>query len=218
MADTFETAIQKMVKEQGVMVFDNPVRFKKLLANYTGNGFIKESELLVRIVEEGCVKDIAAAAQIATTASMDVAKRKILRHLTEEAFLAEEPAMRMVNILGLILLEAERKNVRDLLFGMADEQGDVAAQYILGVSYLNGIGVPKDAGKAVEWFSKAAEQGLAWAQNDLARCYYNGNGMPRDVRKAVEWYHKAAEQEYAEAQFYLGVCYLCGSGVHEDGF
>ena len=41
------------------------------------------------------------------------------------------------------------------------EQGDLAAQYYLGMMYKSGQGVSQDDQKAVTWFRLAAEQGLA---------------------------------------------------------
>ena len=41
------------------------------------------------------------------------------------------------------------------------EQGDVSAQYNLGIIYANGRGVPENDAEAVKWYSKAAEQGDA---------------------------------------------------------
>jgi len=38
------------------------------------------------------------------------------------------------------------------------EQGNVEAQYNLGVIYAEGRGVAKDETEAVSWFRKAAEQ------------------------------------------------------------
>ena len=45
------------------------------------------------------------------------------------------------------------------------EQGDVSAQYNLGVRYANGQGVPQDDKTAVKWYRLAAEQGDARAQS-----------------------------------------------------
>jgi TPR repeat protein len=36
------------------------------------------------------------------------------------------------------------------------EQGDANAQYNLGVSYANGLGVPEDDAEAVRWYRLAA--------------------------------------------------------------
>ncbi len=41
----------------------------------------------------------------------------------------------------------------------ASEQGHAEAQYNLGYWYWHGIGVAKDARKAVEWYREAADQG-----------------------------------------------------------
>ena len=43
------------------------------------------------------------------------------------------------------------------------EQGDVEAQYQLGLCYYHGEGISKDYKKAAKWFNKAAEQGNEWA-------------------------------------------------------
>ena len=80
------------------------------------------------------------------------------------------------------------------LWRKAAEQGDIEAQYNLGVCYYNGIGVMKDLSKAVELWRKAAEQGDTEAQYNLGVCYYNGIGVIKDLSKAVDLWRKAAEQ------------------------
>ena len=42
-------------------------------------------------------------------------------------------------------------------------QGNAAAQYLLGLMYGRGDGVPQDDAEAVKWYRLAAEQGLAAA-------------------------------------------------------
>ena len=69
----------------------------------------------------------------------------------------------------------------------AAEQGDVFAQYNLGLSYRNGCGVPEDDTEAVKWFRKAAEQGDARAQNMLGAMYHDGDGVPKDDVEAYAW-------------------------------
>ena len=51
------------------------------------------------------------------------------------------------------------------------EQGDVDAQYNLGVIYDNGYGVPQNDRTAVKWFTLAAEQRHAVAQFYLVPRY-----------------------------------------------
>src|SRR6267143_2569067 len=54
------------------------------------------------------------------------------------------------------------------------EQGDVLAQYNLGILYFNGGGVPKDYQQALRWFRLAADQGEALAQTKIAIMYDDG--------------------------------------------
>ena len=53
------------------------------------------------------------------------------------------------------------------LFQSLADEGFATAQYILGVCYCNGVGLPKDDVKASELFLKAAGQGNADAQYEL---------------------------------------------------
>ena len=78
----------------------------------------------------------------------------------------------------------------------AAEQGLALAQYNLGVSYANGLGVSQNYTEAVKWYRKAAEQGYAAAQYNLGRCYANGQGVPQSFTEAEKWYRKAAEQGF----------------------
>ena len=95
-------------------------------------------------------------------------------------------------------------------------QVNAAAQFLLGLMYANGEGVPKDDAEAVRWYRLAAEQGLAAAQFGLGLMYANGKGVPKDDAEAVRWYRLAAEQGYAAAQSNLGLMYANGEGVPED--
>ncbi len=93
------------------------------------------------------------------------------------------------------------------------EQGNVTAQFNLGLMYSNGQGVTQNYREAAKWFHKSAEQGNARAQYQLGVMYGNGRGVPQDDREAVKWYRKGAEQGYAEAQGGLGASYAAGKGI-----
>ncbi|MEI7850242.1 MAG: tetratricopeptide repeat-containing serine protease family protein [Kiritimatiellales bacterium] len=96
------------------------------------------------------------------------------------------------------------------------KQGDVSAQYNLGICYKNGEGVPQDYKEAIKWFRLAADQGYAEAQAVLGICYGLGNGVPSDDKEAEKWYRLAAEQGNTAAQFLLGVYYANGKGISQD--
>jgi len=74
------------------------------------------------------------------------------------------------------------------------DQGDVVAQYNLGLMYSTGDGVPKDAVAAVSWYRKAGDQGLAEAQANLGTMYATGDGVPKDFVMAYMWCNLAAAQ------------------------
>ncbi|HQB16864.1 MAG TPA: tetratricopeptide repeat-containing serine protease family protein, partial [Verrucomicrobiota bacterium] len=95
-------------------------------------------------------------------------------------------------------------------------QGDADAQGWLGVMYVLGEGVLKDAVEAVKWLRKAADQGQADAQWLLGDMYADGKGVPKDAAEAVKWYRKAANQGHANAQNDLGFMYANGKGVPKD--
>jgi TPR repeat protein len=96
------------------------------------------------------------------------------------------------------------------------EQGDVSAQYNLGIMYDHGRGVTQDYAEAVIWYRRAAEQGHASAQFNLGNMYNNGLGVTQDYAEASNWYRRAAEQGDATAQTNLGFMYANGRGVLQD--
>ena len=98
------------------------------------------------------------------------------------------------------------------------EQGDVDAQYYLGLMYNVGEGVAADNAEAVRWYRRAAEQGDPYAQDSLGTMYDFGEGVPVDDVEAVRWYRLSAEQNYVGAQYSLALMYDYGEGVAlEDG-
>ena len=72
------------------------------------------------------------------------------------------------------------------------EQGDAEAQFLLGVMYDDGRGVPQDAVEAVRWYRLAAEQGHTVAQNTLGDMYDTGAGVPQDDVQAHMWFNLSA--------------------------
>src|SRR5258708_6385969 len=64
--------------------------------------------------------------------------------------------------------------------------GDARAMFVLGVTYAEGRGVPKDVPKAVALFERAAAKGDALAQFNLGAMYANGIYFEKDEPKAVQ--------------------------------
>ena len=91
--------------------------------------------------------------------------------------------------------------------------GNVTAQFNLGVMYLTGHGVQQDYSAAALWLRRAAEQGYALAQSNLGTLYRDGRGVTQDHTEAVMWFRKAADQGDAVAEFLLGNQYANAKGV-----
>lgn len=98
----------------------------------------------------------------------------------------------------------------------AAEQGDMEAQYYLGLAHFQGIELEQDYTKALDWCLKAAEQGHADAQNLLGLLYFEGLGTQKNYEQGIDWIHKSAQQNNLNAQFSLGFFYQNGQGVQKD--
>ena len=66
-------------------------------------------------------------------------------------------------------------------------QGQVDAQYNLGVIYQHADGVEQDFGAALQWYALAAEQGDSEAQQAIGSMYMRGLGVKRDERAGIRW-------------------------------
>ena len=84
------------------------------------------------------------------------------------------------------------------LYRLSAEQGDVSAQFNLGLMYANGTGVSQDYKEAVKWYRLSADQGDALAQGKLGMMYIEGTGVFQDYTLANMWFN------------------LCGSSRDED--
>jgi TPR repeat protein len=104
----------------------------------------------------------------------------------------------------------------ELLLPLAEKSNNPQAQEKIGRLYHRGKGLPKDAGKAAEWYTKAAEQGDAAAAARLGSMYWIGEGVPRDPNRAAKWYTLGASKGNALAQVGIGYMSMEGIGVPTD--
>ena len=116
----------------------------------------------------------------------------------------------------------------------ASAQGNGAATYRLAEAYLNGIGEPKDARRALGLLELAANQGDKEAAAELARQYRQGGAFPEDAGKSLAWTQRAAALGDGYSQYLVGLIYfqlyaasigqpaqlidLQGSGVPAEAF
>lgn len=97
---------------------------------------------------------------------------------------------------------------------------DVAALN-LGALYYNGVLVPRDFAKAVQYYQMAADAEDDWiaaiACADLGYCYAYGREIPKDMKKAYESWLKGTERAPYSVNFYkLGDMYRFGNYVEKD--
>ena len=79
------------------------------------------------------------------------------------------------------------------------EYGDDGAEFLLGMAYETGRGVPQSCAKAREWVTRSAETGNAAAQYNLGLRYREGDGVAADPELAEKWLKRAARRKYAPA-------------------
>lgn len=106
-------------------------------------------------------------------------------HEAAVAQVADEPEAELNQELSAMLAQAE--------------DGDVEAQYQLGIVYYHGEGLPQDLKAALHWFEQAGLQGDAEAQFNLGLMFGRGEGTTKDINKSVEWFKLAAEQGHEGA-------------------
>ena len=96
-------------------------------------------------------------------------------------------------------------------------QGDLEAQYDLGIMYQYGDGdADQDIAEAMKWFRMSANRGYAPAQTNLGYKYYQGDIVAQNNTQAIKWFRKAAVQNDPLAQFNLGVMYSDGIGTPKN--
>lgn len=96
------------------------------------------------------------------------------------------------------------------------EQGDVAAQFNLGLLHSKQL-MPQDSPEeAVKWYLLAATKGHVDAQFNLGIKYDKGIGVEQSAAEAFRWYFKAANNGHPQAQFNVANMYRDGRGVEHS--
>ncbi len=103
-------------------------------------------------------------------------------------------------------------------FKKATELGYADSAYMLGIMYLQGLGVEKDAAQALEQLTLSYRLGKHYACRPIGDLYFQGafsNGK-QEPDKALEWYLCGMEHDVLSCIEVLGDCYYHGFGVEED--
>lgn len=86
------------------------------------------------------------------------------------------------------------------------------AAYALGQLYSRGLGVRRDARRAVRWYRWAAEHGSMRAARELANAYLHGTGTRRNTARAAYWFREGvAPKQLAGSAAALAAKYAAGA-------
>lgn len=85
--------------------------------------------------------------------------------------------------------------------------GNSEAEFDVGLMYLTGDGIAKDAEQALSWLLKAANHEVIDAQYNAALMYLTGDGIDANTEQAFVWMTKAALNNRVDAQYNLGLMY-----------
>jgi len=96
------------------------------------------------------------------------------------------------------------------LLRTAAAKGQPAADYEIGIRYIEGTGVPQSTEEGVRWLERAADAGLAPAHFRLGGLYEKGHGVKKNLDMARRHYVIAADKGHAKAMHNLAVLYAEG--------
>lgn len=94
----------------------------------------------------------------------------------------------------------------------AAKKGNVFSSMLIASCYQNGIGVSKEASKAVPFLTIAANKNCTQAQFDLALIFLND----KKASEAAPWLKKGSDNGNIPCTFYYGKMLLEGLGVKAD--
>jgi hypothetical protein len=143
-------------------------------------------------------------------------KKRRLEEPTNDPRTLERQSLEQYTLGGIYKGGIDVEEATHRYFQLTADQGEIDAQYYLGVMYKDGRGVGKDEKEAYWYYKLAADQGHARAQWYLGDMYVTGKGVEKDEKEACRYYKLAADQGHAIAQSNLGMMYRDGRGVGKD--
>jgi TPR repeat protein len=101
-------------------------------------------------------------------------------------------------------------------FEKAGDAGNAGALNEIGLMYLKGTAVTRNAKTAHDWFEKAAAQGSTEAEYNLGLLYQAGYTGQPDYLQAMDHFRKGANAKDGPSMLALGQLYAEGKGVPKD--
>lgn len=88
--------------------------------------------------------------------------------------------------------------------------------YRQGMAHIQGVTVPQDYSRALDFFIRSARLGSHNAAYMAAMAYVTGRGTDQDFAAAARWLETAAREGHVKSQYQLSILYLNGRGVEQD--
>lgn len=131
---------------------------------------------------------------------------KLIKDLESDVARGDVQAMKW---LGDVYYQGDDKHASNLSLAlkywkMAADHGDTLSQGKVGISYLNGNGLPKDQKLGLKYIELAANAGEIYPQFLTGMCYLNGVGCAKNRYNAGKYLRMAASNNHVEAQVALG--------------
>lgn len=131
---------------------------------------------------------------------------KLIKDLESDVACGDVQAMKW---LGDVYYQGDDKHASNLSLAlkywkMAADHGNALSQGKVGISYLNGDGLPKDEKLGLKYIEMAANAGEIYPQFLTGICYLNGVGCVKNRYNAGKYLRMAASNNYVDAQVALG--------------
>ena len=103
---------------------------------------------------------------------------------------------------GLKAFEQSKYKMAAELWLNAASSGHIRAQNGLGVIYRDGLGMPRNTEKAIDWFYKSAERGYAYGMYNLALVFISRGDSTDNNIEAYKWLYLATALNFDEQANY----------------
>jgi TPR repeat protein len=214
-----EKTIENLIDEDpGLLTFSFPDYAGQTALHFAAAGDPKSLDTIVKLLKKQGNRSL----EIALMSKDKDEKLPIDVALEKKQDVSQDSTLlKLLEVMGAKIVDATSATEKfpQKLYALVEavaKKGHAWAQTVLGVFYLNAIGVARDPKESVSSFLKATEQDYAEAQLLMGMCYTHGAGVGRDDKQAAEWFLKAAKQRNADAQFNLGLCYDKGQGISQN--
>lgn len=128
-----------------------------------------------------------------------------------------EKVMHAVGVLKGIYEDYPKNVAVDVLQKAAEQDTMAYAMNVLGLAYMEGIGVDKNAENALHWLNMAAKNGFYEAYHNIGTIYKNGKcGVKQDFNKAYSAFAEGAITASTTCKYDAGFMLYKGLGCNQN--